>query len=326
MIQKSTFKPAWWLHNPHLQTLWAPMFRRQPEITTRKEQLDLPDGDFLDLHWYGEGNGPIVVLLHGLGGSLESHYAKGMLKTIAAQGWRGVFMHFRGASDRPNRLPRHHHSGDTEDVQTLVEILKQREPNTPVAAIGFSVGGNVLLKWLGETGANNPLVAAVAVSVPFELLKAANHINSGMTRFYQWYILRDVRDSIERKLKVMKLPIEIASEDLQTIKSFWDFDDQVTAPLHGFADVYDYYTKASSRQFLKRVEVPTLVIHSTDDPFMSKDVLVSANELSAKLILELSEGGGHVGFVAGSLPWKPVYWLENRIPAFFQQVFQEKKS
>lgn len=321
MIKKSTFKPAWWLPNAHLQTIWSPMFRKQPKITTRHERLELPDGDFIDLNWFGEGEGPIVVLLHGLGGSLNSHYVKGMLQVVAQQGWRGVFMHFRGCSEEPNRLPCHHHSGDTRDLDYLVKTLHQREPGVPIAAIGFSVGGNVLLKWLGETGINNPLTGAVAVSVPFELLKTANHINSGMTKIYQWWIIKDVRAALAKKFKVVKLPIEINAHEITSIRSFWDLDDLITAPLHGFADVYDYYLRASSRQYLKHIAVPTLILHSSDDPFMTRDVIVHPEELSPQLTFELSAAGGHVGFVSGSLPWKAEYWLEKRIPEYLQQVF-----
>ncbi len=322
MIKKSTFKPAWWLRNPHLQTIWSPMFRKQPKIATRRERLELPDGDFIDLNWFGEGTGPIVVILHGLGGSLHSHYVKGMLQAIANRGWRGVLMHFRGCSGEPNRLPRHHHSGDTADLAYLVSVLHQREPGIPIAAIGFSVGGNVLLKWLGETGIHNPLKGAVAISVPFELLKAANHINSGMTKIYQWWLLKDVRATIAKKFRVVKHPVELEPDEINSIRSFWELDDKITAPLHGFADVYDYYLRASSRQYLKNIAIPTLILHSSDDPFMTRDVIMHPEELSPQLTFELSDAGGHVGFVGGSFPWRAEYWLEKRVPDYLQQVFQ----
>lgn len=322
MIKKSTFKPAWWLPNPHLQTIWSPMFRKQPQIKTRHERLELPDGDFIDLNWFGKDVGPIVVLLHGLGGSINSHYVKGMLRAVAEKGWRGVFMHFRGCGAELNRLPRHHHSGETSDLDYVIKRIHQREPGVPMAAIGFSVGGNVLLKWLGETGINNPLKGAVAVSVPFELLNSANHVNTGMARIYQWWIIKDVRAALAKKIKLMKFPVEINADEVNAIRSFWDLDDQITAPLHGFADVYDYYLRASSRQYLKDIAVPTLMLHSSDDPFMTSDIMVRPDELSPQLTFELSQAGGHVGFVSGSLPWKAEYWLERRVPEYLQQVFK----
>ncbi|MCZ6925322.1 MAG: hydrolase [Rickettsia endosymbiont of Ixodes persulcatus] len=321
MIQKSLFKPSWWMTNAHLQTIWQTFFRRQPEVSTQRERLLLPDGDFVDLDWAGyEEDAPIVLVLHGIAGSVESPYAKGMLRAIVDHGWCGIFMHFRGCSGEPNKLPRGYHSGETTDLASVVSELQERYPGKPIAAIGFSMGGNVLLKWLGETGAKNPLAAAVAVSVPFELEKAANHINKGLFRLYQWWLLRDLREVLIKKFKKIKPPVGMG--DLSKINSFWDLDNKITAPLHGFTDAHDYYHKASSRQFLKQIEVPTLILHSSDDPFMEKNAIAEASELSPKLTLELSDFGGHVGFVAGT-PWKPTYWLEERIPQFLSEIFKK---
>src|SRR5580704_6495536 len=163
------FKPAWWLPNSHLQTLWPAIFRSNiKKVALERERLELPDGDFIDLDWLDrQKTGPLILILHGFEGSIESHYAKGMLCSINQQGWRGVFMHFRGCSGEPNRLPRGYHSGETNDLHYVIQILQQREPDIDLAAIGYSLGGNVLLKWLGETGLENPLKAAIAISVPF---------------------------------------------------------------------------------------------------------------------------------------------------------------
>src|SRR6185437_406987 len=197
-MNTSPFKPAWWLSNPHLQTLW-PTLCRQPikNLSLRRERFELHDGDFLDLDWSDGGTGPIILILHGFEGSIKSPYAKGMLQAIHNKKWRGVFMHFRSCSEEYNRLPRIYHSGETNDVTTVVTELKNREPSTPIAAIGFSLGGNVLLKWLGETGHANPLTAAVAISVPFELQKAANRINKGFSRVYQWHLLKSIRNKVK---------------------------------------------------------------------------------------------------------------------------------
>lgn len=321
MIKKSQFKPAWWLANAHLQTMWPTLFRRKPEVVTQRERIELPDGDFIDLDWFGPENAPIVVVLHGMGGSIKSPYAKGMLLALAANGWRTVFMHFRGCSEEPNRLPRSYHSGETTDLSFLVAELQKRHPGCPIAGVGFSLGGNVLLKWLGETGEQNPLAGAVAVSVPFELENAAYRINRGLSRLYQWWILRDVIAALIKKFKRVESPLDFG--DIENIQSVWEFDDRITAPLHGFADATDYYLKASSRPFLKNIQVPTLILHAIDDPFMTKDAIAEAHELSPKLILELSNSGGHVGFISGNVPWKPVYWLEQRIPEYLKEVLKK---
>lgn len=315
-MDSKRFKPAWWLPNSHLQTIWPVLCRRSiKNLKIERERFELPDGDFLDIDWVrNQGHGPLVLILHGLEGSIESHYAKGMLQTISKHGWRGAFMHFRGCSGEPNRLPRGYHSGDTNDVQFVVQQILKREPNLSIAAVGFSLGGNVLLKWLGETNGNNPLKAAIAISVPFELQKAASHICKGFSKFYQWYFIRCLRESIARKLSRTQLPLD--SSVLSTISTMYDFDDKITAPLHGFASVEEYYSVASSRQYLRDINVPTLIIQAKDDPFMPEDVIPTPSEISPQVELEITEMGGHVGFVTGKYPWRPKYWLEERVPGF----------
>jgi len=308
------FKPAWWCRGPHAQTLWARLVRRAPRVALRRERLELPDGDFIDLDWTTHGGGPIVIVLHGLEGSSDSPYARGILRAIDSRGWRGVVMHFRGCSGEPNRLPRSYHSGDTGDLVYLVETLRRREPRTPLATVGYSLGGNVLLKWLGKSGEQAPLRAAVAVSVPFVLSHAAERLQRGFSRIYQWQLLHSLRDSVETKRRRMMLPLKIT--DLSALRSFRDFDEHVTAPLHGFDGADHYYAVSSSRQYLEAIAVPTLILHALDDPFMTERTIPRPEELSGHVILELSRRGGHVGFVSGTWPWRSRYWLEERIPAY----------
>jgi predicted alpha/beta-fold hydrolase len=315
------FKPAWWLRNSHLQTLWPAVIRKRQlkfNVELERERFELPDGDFLDLDWINkDAEGPVILVLHGFEGSVNSHYAKGMLNTIHKHGWRGVFMHFRGCSGEHNRLSRSYHSGDTSDLAYLVDTLQRREAHTPFAAIGYSLGGNVLLKWLGETGALNPLKAAIAVSVPFELKKAAKRIDHGFSRFYQWYFLRCLRARLQRKFVAVPSPIDpVFLDEVATLR---DFDNAYTAPLYGYRDAEEYYEAASSRPYLRFIQVPTLLLHAKDDPFMTADVIPTASELSSSTQLEVADHGGHVGFVSGNLPWRPVYWLEERTPLFFQE-------
>lgn len=311
------FQAAWWCRGPHMQTLWARLMRRAPRPLLQRERMELPDGDFIDLDWMENGNGPIIIVLHGLEGSSDSPYARGILAAFERRGWRGVVMHFRGCSGEPNRLVRSYHSGDTGDLAYLIEVLRQREPHTPLATVGFSLGGNVLLKWLGKTGGQAPLCAAVAVSVPFVLHSAADRLQQGFSRLYQWQLMRSMRGAVTEKRCRMNLPIKV--HDLSTLKNFRDFDEHVTAPLHGFDNADHYYTVSSSRQYLKGITVPTLILHARDDPFMTEAAIPRHDELSETVTLELSPHGGHVGFVAGVWPWHPRYWLEERIPAYLAQ-------
>ncbi|MGZ8191317.1 MAG: hydrolase [Methylococcaceae bacterium] len=327
MLIKTTFKPAWWLKNAHLQTLYPALLRKvKPHGKLRRERLETPDHDFIDIDWCGEGNQPLIILLHGLTGSSQSGYIKGLQQVLLAQGFRSVALNFRGCSGETNQLARCYHSGETEDIHFLYQTLRQREPYTPFGALGFSLGGNVLLKWLGEQSNKLELFAAVAVSVPLVLSACATKLDKGFSKIYRANLLRELKHYI--RLKQLHLE-NIGNQkeankikqlgDLSKIDSFWQYDDQVVAKLHGFKDVHDYYRRSSSRQFLKSITVPTLVIQAADDPFMTKDVLPCLDELSPSVHLEITESGGHVGFIAGRTPFKPDYWLERRIPEFFKQ-------
>lgn len=305
------FKPAWWCRGPHMQTLWPYLFRRISRVELKRERIELPDGDFLDLDWTKNNDGPIVLILHGLEGSSNSKYARGLLNAVHAHGWRGVVMHFRGCSGEPNRLPRSYHSGETGDLAYVVELLRRREPGTPLFVVGFSLGGNVLLKWLGENGNRASINAAVAVSVPFLLAESAKRLEQGFSQLYQWGLMRSMRSSVAEKRKQMKLPLKI--EDLSALKTFRDFDEHVTAPLHGFAGADDYYRRSSSRQYLRKIQIPTLIVQSRDDPFMTEAVIPQDDELSSAIDFEVYDNGGHVGFVGEGWPWVPEYWLDGRI-------------
>lgn len=318
------FAPAWWLRNPHLQTLWPYVFRRVPAPDLTRERLELPDGDFVDLCHTTGGSGPRVLVLHGLEGSWRSPYARGLLHALQRRGWRGVLMHFRGCSGEPNRLARGYHSGETGDLAHVVSVLRKREPATRIAAVGYSLGGNVLLKWLGEGDAPRGIAAAVAVSVPFELAKSAARIDRGFSRLYRWRLMTSLKRSVRRKFERIPPPIDLSG--LERLRSFEDFDGRVTAPLHGFHDAADYYSRSSSRQYLGRIATPTLLIHAADDPFMTPDTVPDESELSDSVRLELSAHGGHVGFVTGVFPWRPAYWAEERIMEYLGAAFGEGRT
>ncbi len=312
MPAKGGFRPAWWLPGGHLQTLYPTLFRvRRPPPVTR-ERLELDDGDFLDLDWTQEQPGPLVVLLHGLEGTQHSHYVAGFMGALSRSGLQCVQLYFRGCSGEPNRLPRSYHSGETGDLQIVLDHLTQRHPQRDIYVAGVSLGGNVLLKWLGENPQQQQVKRAVAVSVPFDLDNAAVKLEHGLSRIYQDYLLRKLRRSLHSKAQRVNMPIDI--NPVSRLSSFRRFDDEVTAPLHGFEGVDDYYRKSSSRHFVSKIETPTLIIHALDDPFMTPEALPT--ETGPGVNLEVYSSGGHVGFVSGSLPLRPRYWLDQRIMTF----------
>ncbi|MDX1836398.1 hydrolase [Legionella taurinensis] len=326
MIIESKFKPAWWLTNGHGQTLYPTMMRRITAPVDGSERIELPDGDFIDLAWAVNGladDTPLVILLHGLGGSIESTYVGGLMRAFNRHGWRAMLMHFRGASKEPNRLPRAYHSGDTGDLDYLLRLLAEREPNTLKAVVGVSLGGNVLLKWLGEQGGQQLVTTAVAVSVPFQLRLVADKMGQGFSRIYQSYLLRRLKGVFHRKIEFLNLDLPKELMNVNQWRCFWTFDEKVTAPLHGFAHVHAYYRQASCHAYLSNIATPTLIIHALDDPFMTPDVVPEEKDLSDQITLELSERGGHVGFISGSFIGQPVYWLEERIPAHLHQQFSK---
>lgn len=315
------FEPAWWLPGPHLPTLWASLARRRTRLDARRERLSLKDGDFLDLRWVGSDRGPIIVVLHGLEGSHRSKYAAAILDRVERRGWGGVLMHFRGCSGEPNRRDRSYHSGDTGDFAYLLTVLARRYPGRQIMAVGYSLGGNVLLKYLGECGDDSTLTAAGAISVPFELAAGANRLNRGMSKIYQRRLVRSLQDKVRTKFADRPAPIPL--DELDTWTDFWSFDDNVTAPLHGFRDADEYYSRSSCRQYLGAIATPTLLIHARDDPFLTIDAIPQPAELSATTRLELSERGGHVGFIAGRIPLKPRYWIDDRLMAWFESHSDE---
>lgn len=318
MIVPSDFAPPFWLRGPHLQTLWPYLFHARRRVPVRRERLELDDGDFIDLDWNTQPHGPIVVVLHGLSGSIKSHYAHGLLHRLQRRGMRAVVMNFRGAGGQPNRLARGYHAGETGDLETVIAALRRREPGTPLAAVGFSLGGNVLLKWLGERGGGAPLRAAVAVSVPFDLALAVQRLNRGLSRLYQWHILRSLKADLAAKAKAVPLPIDVARA--AGVRDFRAFDDVVTAPLHGFAGAQEYYAQSSARRYLHGIQVPTLIVQARDDPFLPACALPDESELSPAVRLELSGRGGHVGFVGGRGPRD---WLQRRIADYLRRLSSE---
>jgi len=310
------FKAAWWLPGPHAQTLWASLCRFAPRPAYHRQRLELPDGDFLDLDWAQaprSADSALVIILHGLEGSSRSAYVRGVVDVLQRRELQCVVLNFRGCSGEPNRLRRTYHSGESGDLDLLVRWLHHHYPRRPIALVGFSLGGNVLLKWLGERGRDAPVTAAVAACVPMQLAVCADRMEQGFSRLYLWRLVRDLRHKVVRKFARRPGKIDLAR--VAQSRGFWSFDEQVTARLHGFSSADDYYRRCSSRQYVCRIERPTLIVHADDDPFMTREVLPGADELSPQVSLQVSDKGGHVGFVAGRgiFGLSPHYWLESRI-------------
>lgn len=328
-VRRSSFQPAWWLPGPHLQTIVPSRMRRFRPPPRIRQRMELPDGDFIDLDWAGtEFSGrPLVIVLHGLTGSSESQYAWGLQRALLARRIASVVLNFRGCSGEPNRLPRAYHSGETEDLRELVRWLQDHPEHgtRPLAAVGYSLGGNVLLKWLGEEGTGAPLRTAVAVSVPYDLAACQRKLDHGVGRIYGRHLLRNLQQAALEKRRHFhnagardQLHALLRLGEIGEYRSLWEFDDRVTAPLHGFRDAADYYAQSSSGSYLSTIRTPTLLIHALDDPFVDARAIPGADDLGPATELELSAQGGHVGFVSGSLPLVPHYWLEQRIPDHLQ--------
>ena len=314
------FSPAWWLPGAHAQTLWGKFFRRPQIHDTRIERLETPDGDFLNLHHLdAPQDSPILLLLHGLEGSVRSHYVQGLLDEARRREWRAAVLVFRSCGGEMNRLGRSYHSGETGDLSFVLEHLHSAFPAVPFVLAGVSLGGNVLLKYLGEQGSrlSSRIKGAAAVSVPFDLLHSSRYIDQGFSRLYQWNFLRSLRAKAVTKAR--QFPHLSLSNRINAARTMFDFDEHFTAPVHGFTGAEDYYAKSSSLYWLETISANTLLLSAVDDPFLPPQVLDEVRERARnnpRLHLEFPEHGGHVGFVGGKSPLSPVYYLEHRVSEF----------
>ncbi|MCG9697529.1 hydrolase [Shewanella sp. Isolate11] len=322
-MTKLQFSPPWWARNPHIQTI-LPLFTKVKKPHLKRQRLELDDGDFIDLDWSGipvEGE-PIVVLVHGLEGSANSHYARRLLQILAAQNICALVHHHRSCSGVTNRLARSYHSGDTQDLQSSLLMLQAQFPNCPIYAVGYSLGGNVLAKYLGEQQHASLIKSAVVVSAPLQLAACATRLKNGFSKVYQSYLIKQLQQKVYDKLNIPDLSpqMPLTQADVAKLTTFHLFDDRVTAPLHGFTGVDDYYARSSGLPYLSQITTPTLVIHAKDDPFMNDEVIPSQNQLAPAVVYELHNHGGHVGFIDGGTPLKPQFYLEKRIVHFlFEQ-------
>jgi uncharacterized protein len=315
----SAFAPSAWAPGPHLQTLVARILRARNGLIYRRERVPTPDDDFLDLDW-GPDPGPeapIVLVLHGLEGSSRRGYVTNVCAELASRGIMPVAMNFRGCSGEPNRLDSYYHSGATSDPRHVLELLRQRYPDRKIGSMGFSLGGNILLKLMGERsdGGRGLLDAAVAMSVPYDLSAGCGLLEqSPMGRAYSAYFLYSLKNKV--RIKERRLAVRIDVEAVYRAASLRRFDDLVTAPLHGFDDAEHYYRDSSSNRYLSGIGVPTLLLHAVDDPFLPPTAIPRREaERNPRLELLLQPRGGHVGFLQGP-PWRPRFWADERTADF----------
>jgi uncharacterized protein len=320
MTKQAPFRSPWWLPGGHAQTI-APLTRKGALPRYRRERIDTPDGDFIDLDWLSEptADAPLVALFHGLEGSSGSHYARSLMHTLQSVGWRGVVPHFRGCSGEPNRLARAYHSGDTDEIDWILRHLYRAAGTAPLFAVGVSLGGNALLKWMGERelASRELLTGAAAVCPPLDLSISGAALGRGFNRIYSMHFLQ----SLKRKAleKSERHPGLFDPQAVRSARSLRDFDDVYTGPMHGFSGVEDYWRRASSKPWLGAISTPTLLVCAANDPFVPPAALPGQCELSPRVAFECAPTGGHVGFMAG--PWPgSIAWLPHRLLAHFADL------
>lgn len=314
----ASFEPAWWCRGAHLQTIWAGILRPSPQVPLTRARWELPDGDFLDVDELAAPAGaPRVIVLHGLESSSRAPHVLGVLDQAHRRSWGGVAMNFRGCSGEPNRLRRSYHGGDTGDLAWVIARLRSQHPLSPIVCVGFSLGGNVLLKYLGEQGAALPeqVRAAVAVSAPVDLARSVHALEQGFSRVYGSRLVARLKRKTFQKLAVYPDLVDVSA--LKTVRTLGAFDGLVTGPVHGFKSATDYWGQSSSASFLPRIRRPTLLINARNDPFLPAEALpMRAVSDNAWLSAEFPAAGGHVGFLEGRWPGRPIAWAELRAAEF----------
>lgn len=307
-----------WLPGGHLQTIYPAVYLAKPEVSFRRERWVTPDGDFIDVDFIdGEPGLPFVVLFHGLEGSSDSHYARSLMALLKAKGWSGAVPHFRGCSGEINQAPRFYHSGDAEEIGWIVKKLERsyrlRNPDGKFFACGVSLGGNALLRWLGEAQQQARIVdAACAISAPLDLAAGGAALSSGFNMIYTRNFLQTLKPKCLKKLE--QFPQLFDRAKLLAARNLYEFDNVITAPLHGYRDTNDYWQRASAKHILEDISVTTLVLNAQNDPFLPARHL--PRKASQQVTLEYPKQGGHVGFASGALPGN-LNWLSNKIMHFF---------
>jgi uncharacterized protein len=311
-----------WLPGGHLQTIYPAKCILKPKVAYRRERWPTPDGDFIDIDFVdGKAGKPLIVLFHGLEGSSDSHYARALMAHIASLGWSGAVPHFRGCSGELNHAPRFYHSGDAAEVDWIMRRLANERKKHPAArlyATGVSLGGNALLRWLGESQHGAGIVdAACAVSAPLDLAAGGGALSRGLNLLYTYAFLQTLKPKCLEKLK--QFPSLFDRDRMLRARTLYEFDNVVTAPLHGYRDTDDYWNRASAKHVLPNITVPTLVLNALNDPFLPAPHL--PRTASSHVTLEYPAHGGHVGFAVGGLPGR-LDWLPQRMVRFLESASQ----
>lgn len=330
MTAHDSFRAAWWLRNPHLQTIWGRAARSRTAVPLRREIVETLDRDELVLdHAEVAGARARVILLHGLEGSSNSVYIQGTIAELARRGVSATVMNFRscardpaaGVLWTPNRACRLYHSGETSDLDFVVRLMSGRATGDDLRLLGVSLGGNVVLKWLGEHSDERLVRRAATISVPYDLGAGARHLERGLGRIYVRLFLRSLSmkaEHVAERFPELRTKVDFARG--RAASTFYEYDDAVTGPLHGFSGADDYYERSSSIRFVDRITVPTLCISAEDDPFLPPSVLSAVRERASPMVeLVVTRRGGHVGFVSGNVPWRPRYWAEERVAEWLSQ-------
>jgi uncharacterized protein len=318
-----TFRSPWWLRGAHLQTIVPALLAPRARVSYARDRWDTPDDDFIDVDHAEPRTAPagaILVVFHGLESGTHARYVRGLVRAANDIGWAGVAPHFRGCGGTMNVAPRFYHSGDSDEVDWILRRVVDEARGVPVVAAGISLGGNMLLKWLGERGesARAVVVAAAAISAPLDLVAGGESLGQGFNRFYSWLFLRTLK--AKSRAKLVQHEGLFDRSRMEAARTLHTFDDVVTGPVHGFADAIDYWTRSSSKPLLRRIAVPTLVLNARNDPFLPASALPGADEVSRNVLLEFPADGGHVGFVdAGpdGAEWMPrhvVSFLDRHLP------------
>ena len=319
VITSSTYSPPRWLHNGHLQTIIPSLLRKVPNVDYIRERISTRDGDFLDLDWLKNGHKRLVVISHGLEGDSQRPYVKGMAKAFSLAAWDVVAWNFRGCSGEINQTLRFYHSGATEDLHAVTEYALSQSPYEQIAYVGFSLGGNLTLKYLGEQSNKLPssLIGAVVFSVPLHLHSSSQKISHSSNWIYSKRFLKNLKQKVKAKSKLM--PEKLTLAHFENIRSLQDFDNFYTAPLHGFQNAIAYYEACSAIYFLPGIETPTLIVNALNDPFLSEQCYPeSAVKGHPCVHLEIPKEGGHCGFP--KFDRQGIYWSEQRALDFFESL------
>ena len=315
LISKSDYNPMFLFSNAHFQTIYPPLFRKVKGVHYVRERIFTPDQDFIDLDWSKVDADRAVIVSHGLEGHSRRSYVLGMIKAFNTRGWDGIALNFRGCSGEPNRLLRSYHCGATEDLHTVVSHVIEKKGYSSISLVGFSVGGNLTLMYLGEKNDILPslIKSAAAVSVPCDLESSSKKLAQRSNMLYMKRFLKMCHNKIRIKMKIM--PGKINDANYNSIKTFEDFDNRYTAPIHGFLNAKDYWSKCSCKQYLAGINIPTLLINAQNDPFLGEACYpLEEARNNPYLFFEMPKSGGHVGFV--DFKSNGEYWHETKIAAF----------